>query len=179
MTAKFDFGNWSTGSDGLIEYLELTYQPCFCRQKYSLKPENKLLEYLLQECKGFEQDPGGQYTLNFILLILITNWSQSDLIWFGRYLKRRPEEIQIIDYDNKWFPDRQDPYFDLRSLRPYIAEKYFLVPPGVETKRFLFYCLDRPMNFITEKLHTSCRVGQAVNNSCIPFMSSLYQLNSE
>jgi hypothetical protein len=51
-------------------HIPVIYEPCDCQEKYSFKPQSRLLAYLRQ-CKGWTDDPEGKYTLNYIIAVLL------------------------------------------------------------------------------------------------------------
>ena len=61
-----------------------TFNPFMCdlcphREKYSFKPESRLQQYL-QTCTNWVQDPEQKYTVNFILLVLLSDLKSKDYI---------------------------------------------------------------------------------------------------
>jgi hypothetical protein len=76
---SFDFGKWRIRNGRLVRE-KLRYSPCCCKEKFSFKTGSTLLSYLETQCYGWTPDPTDEYTLNYILIVLIANLNYKNLL---------------------------------------------------------------------------------------------------
>lgn len=71
----------------------LAYYICQRHEKYKIKPKSYLRAYL-NNCPGFQQDIQEEYTINYLLVVLIVYWKDIGLI--GKSGLQNTEEIQKL-----------------------------------------------------------------------------------
>jgi len=71
----------------------LAYYICQRYEKYKIKPESYLRTYL-NNCPGFQQDIQEEYTINYLLVVLIVYWKDIGLL--GESGLRNTKEIQQL-----------------------------------------------------------------------------------
>lgn len=57
----------------------LLYFLCLHQGRYAIK-DPCLSHYLTTQCEGFVEDPDGEYTLQYLLYVLIANWKEKKLL---------------------------------------------------------------------------------------------------
>lgn len=58
--------------------LPLKYRLCPHREQYAFKRQSELKNYLINQCPGFLQSENDTYSLNYIILLLLINWIQTE-----------------------------------------------------------------------------------------------------
>jgi hypothetical protein len=138
----YELGDYIQTGDGSLEFINLDYTPCPCRDFYLLDPESSLFLYLKTHCRGWTESPHGFYTLNYIMIVLLANWSQKNLIVDCTFLRANEDESLIFTFKetslwayyygipHKWAP--------LHKIRSFIAQKYFGIE--IEKRTSLLLC---------------------------------------
>jgi len=104
---------------GHFRTIRLRYFVCPCREKYKLN--NPLLShYLKTKCQGWLEDPDDRYTLNYLILVLLTNLQEKGHLRFfdtlGDYFIADLELISILGFDS----------FTVFNLRSQIRDLFHL-----------------------------------------------------
>src|SRR5574343_1318390 len=104
----------------------ISYKLCPHQDKYSFCPNSPLKNYLENHCKGFVVDPSNTYTINYIVAILIANWSKR------RLFSQNQDSVLATSYIKKAFRTTSA-VIGIRGLRRRIvyqldaeAEDYFM-----------------------------------------------------
>lgn len=109
----FDFGLNS------YPYTPVIYNPCECQERYSFKPESKLLDYLRQ-CKGWVDSDDGTYTLNYIIVVLLAFAKERGFLYtkksLDKHLKGDAEFTKALDYPSS--------KIHVRYLRSFICNNH-------------------------------------------------------
>lgn len=69
-----------TNEQEMEEQSWLVYSSCIHENKYKFKDNSPLEAYLRTKCHGFVQDSVKMYNINYILIILLSNWKYYKLI---------------------------------------------------------------------------------------------------
>ena len=141
---------WATQNDGIFDLgrgdreSHLPYYTCPCRDKHFLPPDSRLLQYLKFECQGFTEDPKGEFSLNYILIVLVTNWSQKGLFKKRNYLTTKNRTIKAL----LGYPCWGRPIsIKISNLRYSICSRYFRTTEVIETSYAVFFCVkDQGLN---------------------------------
>lgn len=77
---KFDFGTWSL-VNGQQEWDELIYNPCGCEEVYSFRDNSAFLQYMRQQCSGWQDSIDNKYTLKYLILIILTQCRDKRILY--------------------------------------------------------------------------------------------------
>lgn len=142
---SFDFGKWRIRNRRLVRE-KLRYSPCSCKERFTFKTGSTLLEYLETQCLGWIPDPNNEYTLNYILIVLIANLNYKNLL-SKRYdhwvIEAVPSLENVLNYDQ---PKLTQNFYFITELRPIVANIHcnthgvpftesppFICPHGLES----------------------------------------------
>jgi len=126
------------------------YSPCTCRERYYLPPTSSLYLYLKNECLGWEPSSDHYYNLNYLMIVLITNFKAKNLlkedIDFDTYYVKCDEKLKSLMDMN---------YLNLFSFRETICEKFLNVQERHQAFLYrdspLFKCVDHTwMNLVKD-----------------------------
>jgi hypothetical protein len=95
----YELGDYVQIGEGPLEFINLDYTPCPCRDFYLLDQESSLFLYLKTHCKGWTESPHGFYTLNYIMIVLLANWSQKNLIRNCTFIRANKDESLIFTFN--------------------------------------------------------------------------------
>ena len=90
----------------------LEYYICQRHERYKIKPESYLRTYL-SSCPGFQQDIQEEYTLNYLLVVLIAYWKDIGLIE-NSGLRNTEEVRQLFKKDQ--------PYIEFYRIERLVGE---------------------------------------------------------
>ena len=118
-------------------YRSLDIKPCPHGEKYTLE-DSTLLQYLMEDCKGFQIDPEGKYTLNYVITVLLANWKEKQLIQHCTVLTNGRIKRAFGTYDSCFC------LTELRAmvLRYFDTKEFFLLEGYYRIYRAPLWCLD-------------------------------------
>jgi len=132
---SFDFGKWDR-RQGKQYRDALRYTPCCCNEKFPFKTNSTLPKYLEKECLGWTVDPCNLYTLNYILIILLTNLKYKGLLtkqshtWIIRSDDKLEQALRSTGVPRlSMEPD----YYFLHEIRSFIGNAH------CEAEQVIFY----------------------------------------
>lgn len=96
----------------LQQEYRLEYYICQRHEKYKIKSESYLRTYL-SSCPGFQQDIQEEYTINYLLVVLIVYWKDIGLL--GESGLRNTEEIQQLF-------QKDQPYIEFYRIERLVGE---------------------------------------------------------
>jgi len=94
----------------------IKYKICPHRERYKFMPNSSLKNYLEDHCHGFVKDPEEQYTINYIIYILLVNWGLRGLVVPCQ------NSVRATSYIKKAFKTTS-PVIGLRGLRRRVVDQ--------------------------------------------------------
>ena len=119
-----------------------------CKLKYYLDPESQFAKYLDEECLGFIKDDQNEYSLNYILIVLVANLDRKKLIVFNDVYSS-----YLIKCDSRLETLFEEKCISILSLRQYVNDLFF---NGQEQEQLslyskpIFLCLGKAKQIVKE-----------------------------
>lgn len=90
------------------------YNECPHREKYSFNPRSTLRQYF-ESCEGCAIDPEHKYTINYIILILLTNLKKNN--WLIQNAVYKADFYIVCNKELQLALRTPEPFIKLRNLR--------------------------------------------------------------